>query len=237
MKKFLLFMAVLFFILVALTEIVLPKTLSNVLSAQISNLAAAQTVDLNLNSSPNIKIAAGYIDEIHAVANDGRIGDVDFKSLTLDGKNISVDVLEVLFPTENLSSQERTNKILKSADKIEMHGIITTEDLKSFIEKKVDKLDEAEIKISPEGISAEGKIKIMGRMASVEMAGNFFEEDGNIYFKGTNLHIKNSLLRHVQLDSFFGNVKILDSEKLPLNLKYDSVEMRENEILISAKKK
>lgn len=237
MKKFLLFMAVLLFILFALLNFILPKTLSNVLSAQISNLTAAKEIDLDLNSSPNVKIAAGYIDKIHAVANEGRIGDVDFKSLTLDGENISVDVLEILFPTENLSSQERTNKILKSADKIEMNGIITAEDLKSFIEKKVDKLDDAEIKISPEGILAEGKIKIMGRMAEVEMAGNFFEEDGNIYFRGTNLHVKNSLLRHVQLDRFFGNLKILDAEKLPLNLKYDSVEMRENEILITAKKK
>lgn len=237
MKKFLLFMAVLLFILFALLNFILPKTLSNVLSAQISNLTAAKEIDLDLNSSPNVKIAAGYIDKIHAVANEGRIGDVDFKSLTLDGENISVDVLEILFPTENLSSQERTNKILKSAGKIEMNGIITAEDLKSFIEKKVDKLDDAEIKISPEGILAEGKIKIMGRMAEVEMAGNFFEEDGNIYFRGTNLHVKNSLLRHVQLDRFFGNLKILDAEKLPLNLKYDSVEMRENEILITAKKK
>lgn len=236
MKKFLLFMAILFFILVALMEIVLPKTLSNVLSAQISNLTAAQDVSLDVNSSPNVKIAAGYIDKIHAVANEGRLGDVDFKSLTLDGDKISVDVLEVLFPTENLSSQERTNKILKSADKIEMHGIITAEDLKSFIEKKVDRLDNAEINITPEGIYAAGQIKIMGRMAEVEMAGNFFEEDGNIYFRGTDLHIKNSLLRHVQLDNFFGSIKILDAEKLPLNLKFTNVEMRENEILISAKK-
>lgn len=236
MKKFLLFMALLFFILVALMEIVLPKSLSNVLSAQISNLTGAQSIDLNLSSSPNVKIAAGYIDKIHAVANEGRLGEVDFKTLTLDGENISVDVLEVLFPTENLSSQERTNKILKSADKIELHGIVTTEDLKSFIEKKVDKLDNAEINISPEGISATGQVKIMGRMADVEMAGNFFESDGNIYFHGTDLHVKSSLLRHVQLDRFFGDIKILDADNLPLNLKYNSVELRDNEILISAKK-
>lgn len=236
MKKFLLFMAVLFFLLVALLEIFLPKSLSNVLSAQISNVTGAQEVELDLNSSPNCKIAIGEIDKIHGVANLGRIGEVDFKTLTLDGEKISVDVVELLFPTENLSSQERTNKILKSAEKIEMNGIITTEDLKNFIAKKVDKFEDAEIKISPEGISASGKIKIMGRMAEVDMAGIFIADEGNIYFRGTNLNVRNSLLRHVQLDRFLGDVKVLDSEQLPLNLKYDSVELRDNEILITAKK-
>ena len=235
MKKFLVFMMVLLLILVGLLEIILPKTLSNVLEAQIINLTAAQEVDLDLSSSPNLKIAVGNIDKIHAVASSGRIGEVDFKSLTLDGENISVDVPEILFPTENLSSQERTNKILKSADKIEMHGIITAEDLKSFIATKVDRLDNAEIKISPEGITAEGQIKIMGRMADVDMAGTFLEDNGNIYFHGTKLNIKNSILRHVQLDRFFGDVKILDADNLPLNLKYDSVELREDEILITAR--
>ena len=235
MKKFLVFMAALFFILVALLELVLPKTLSNVLSAQVSNLTAAQEVDLDLNSSPNVKIAIGDIDKIHAVANLGRIGEIDFKTLTLDGEKISVDVPEILFPTESLSSQERTDKILKSAGKIEMHGIITADDLKTFIAKKVDKFDNAEVKISQDGITASGQIKIMGRMAEVDMAGTFSADDGNIYFHGTNLNIKNSLLRHIQLDRFFGDVKILDSKDLPLNLKYDNVELRDNEILITAK--
>ncbi|MBR6014106.1 MAG: DUF2993 domain-containing protein [Selenomonadaceae bacterium] len=235
MRKFLVFMAGLFLILVVLLEVILPKTLSNVLETQITNLTGAQEVDLDLSSSPNLKIAVGNIDKIHVAANLGRIGDVDFKTLTLDGENISVDVPEILFPSENLSSQERTNKILKSADKIEMHGIITAEDIKSFIAKKVDKFDNAEVNISPEGVAASGEIKIMGRMAEVEMAGTFVEDNGNIYFRGTSLNIKNSLLRHIQLDRFFGDVKILDADKLPLNLKYDSVELRENEILITAK--
>lgn len=234
MKKFLLFMAILFLILAGLLEIVLPKSLEKVLTEYITNATAAQTVDLDLSSSPNFKVAIGEIDKVHATASLGRIGEIDFKELSLDGEKIFLDVVEIIFPTENLSSQERTNKILKSADKIELHGIITADDLKSFIAKKVDKFDNAEIQITPEGMTASGQIKIMGRMAEVEMAGTFIADGGNVYFHGTNLNLKNSLLRHVQLDKFFGDVKILDSDNLPLNMQYDSVEMRDNEILITA---
>ncbi len=235
MKKFLVFMAVLLLILLALLEFILPTTLAKVLEEQVTGATGAQEVDLNLNSSPNFKILAGYVDEVHGTASLGRIGDVDFKELALDGEKVQVDIFELLFPTEGISAREHTNKILKSISKLEMHGIITAEDLKNFIAKKVDRFDNAEVKISPEGIEATGQIKIMGRMAEVKMAGTFIEDGGNIYFRGTNLNVKNSLLRHVQLDKFFGDVKVLDSENLPLNLQYDSVELRDNEILISAK--
>lgn len=235
MKKFLVFMAILLFILLCLLEVVLPKTLAGVLEEQVTNATGAQEVDLNLSSSPNFKIIAGFVDEVHGTASLGRIGDVDFKELTVDGEKIQVDISELLFPTEGISAQEHTSKILKSVNKLEMHGIITAEDLKNFIAKKVDRFDNAEVKISPDGIEATGQIKIMGRMAEVEMAGTFIEDGGDIYFRGTNLNVKNSLLRHVQLDKFFGDVKVLDSGNLPLNLKYDSVELREGEILIAAK--
>lgn len=235
MKKFLVFMAILLFILLCLLEVVLPKTLAGVLEEQVTNATEAQEVDLNLSSSPNFKIIAGYVDEVHGTASLGRIGDVDFKELTVDGEKVQVDISELLFPTEGISAQEHTSKILKSVNKLEMHGIITAEDLKNFIAKKVDRFDNAEVKISPEGIEATGQIKIMGRMAEVEMAGTFIEDGGDIYFRGTNLNVKNSLLRHVQLDKFFGDVKVLDSGNLPLNLKYDSVELRDGEILIAAK--
>lgn len=237
MKKFLIFMAVLLLILVGLLELILPKTLSAVLEEQVTNLTGAQEVDLNLSSSPNFKIIAGDIDKVHGTASLGKINDIDFKELSVDGEKLQLDVFEILFPTENLSSQDRTNKILKSIDKLELHGIITAEDLKNFIAKKVDRFDNSEVKISPEGISATGQIKIMGRMADVDLAGIFIADGGDIYFRGTNLNLKNSLLRHVQLDRFLGDMKILDSENLPLNLQYDSVELREGEILITAKLK
>ena len=237
MKKFLIFMAVLLLILFGLLQFVLPGTLAKVLEEQVTGVTGAQEVDLNLSSSPNFKIIAGHVDKVHGTASFGRIGDVDFKELSVDGENVQVDISELLFPTEGISAQEHTNKILKSVDKLEMHGIITAEDLKNFIAKKVDRLDNAEVKISPEGISATGQIKIMGRTADIDMAGLFIADGGDIYFRGTNLNVKNSLLRHVQLDRFLGDVKILDAENLPLNLQYDSVELREGEILITAKLK
>ena len=235
MKKFLTLMAFLLIVLLVILEIVLPRTVENILQEQIIKSTAAQEVDIDLSSSPNAKIALGEIDKVHAAANSGRLGEIDFTNLSLDGEKIKIDIREILFPSAELSDKERTDKILKSVDKLELHGVIGAEDLKSFIAKKVDKLENAEIKITPQEITATGQIKILGRTADVDVAGIFIVDSGDIYFRATHLNVKNALLRHVNLDRFLGELKIVDSKNLPLNLKFDEVELRDGEILLTAK--
>ena len=229
MKKFLTLMAFLLIVLLILSEIVLPRTVENILQEQITKSTAAQAVDIDLSSSPNAKIALGEIDKVHAAANSGRLGEIDFQNLSLDGEKIQLDIRELLFANE-----VNPDKILKSVGKLELHGIIGEEDLKAFIARKVDKLENAEIKIKPEEVSATGQIKIMGRTADIDVAGIFIVDGGDIYFRATHLNVKNALLRHVNLDRFLGELKIVDSSNLPLNLKFDTVELRDGEILLTA---
>lgn len=233
MKKFLTLMAFLLIVLILLLEIVLPRSVENILQEQITKSTAAQAVDIDLSSSPNAKIALGEIDKIHAAANSGRLGEIDFQNLSLEGEKIKLDIRQLLFPAED--AQNNFDKVLKSVDKLEMHGVINEEDLKAFIARKVDKLENAEIKIKPEEVSATGQIKILGRTADVDVAGIFIVDGGDIYFRATHLNVKNALLRHVNLDRFLGELKVVDSENLPLNLKFDTVELREGEILLTAK--
>mgnify|MGYP002623213192 CR=1 FL=1 len=236
MKKFLTLMAFLLIVLLVILEIVLPRTVENLLQEQIAKSTAAQEIDIDLSSSPNAKIALGEIDKIHAAARQGRIGEIDFTNLSLEGEKIQLDMKEILFPSAELSDKERADKILKSVDKLELHGVIGEEDLKSFVARKVDKLENAEIKITAQEISAKGQVKIMGRTADIDLAGIFLVDNGNIYFQATRLNVKNALLRHVNLDRFLGELKILDRESLPPNLKFDEVELRDGEILYSIRK-
>ena len=234
MKKFLTLMAFLLSVLLILLEIVLPRTVENILQEQITKSTLTQEVDVDLSSSPNAKIALGEIDKIHAAASQGRIGEIDFTNLSLDGEKIQLDMREILFPSDELKDKERIDKILKSVDKLELHGIIGEEDLKNYIARKVDKLENSEIKITAEEVRATGQIKIIGRTADVDVAGIFIVDNGDIYFRATHLNVKNALLRHVNLDRFLGELKIVDSANLPLNLKFDEVELRDGEILLTA---
>ena len=233
MKKFLALTAILLAILAALCEAVVPSTVESILREQIVNSTSATAVDVSLSSSPNFRIALGEIDKIHATAAAGRIGEIDFKNLTLDGEKIRLDILSILFPNKDLTAQELNKRILKHADKIELRGIITEDELKKFIVDKGDNFEEPQVSIKPEGASATARVKFFGRKVDLDVAGNFLVNDGTIYFHMTRLN-SNSILSRVNIDSFMSDIKVLDSANLPLGLKFDSVELREGEAVITA---
>jgi len=234
MKKFLALILILLIAAVAATEIFLPQFVTSALKDQISRATDAQDVSLELSSSPNAKIILGQVDKVHSTATEGKIGDVDFHSLELDAAKVNVDVQEILFPTPNLDGNQRADKILKSAESIKLSGIITQDGLKNFIEQKAEHVDDIDVKITPQEITATGHVKIFGRDADVDIAGMFVLNDSNIYFHATKLDVKNALVRNIQIDRFMGNVKVLESSVLPVGLKFTSVQVRDGDILINA---
>ena len=210
MKKFFALILILLVILLALLNFVLPGTVANILEEQIINATAAQQVSVNLSANPNARIALGEIDSLHATASKGNIGEVEFQNLTLDGSKIRLDVLELLFPNKDLSAQERTRRILRHADKIEMRGVITEDKLKDYISKKDAHFENPKIKITPQEISAQARVKILGRTVDLDVAGNFTVSNGDVFFHMTRLD-SNSILRRVNIDFFLNDVKLLDS--------------------------
>lgn len=233
MKKFLALIVILLAILAALLELVLPQTVVNMLEERIESSTGAKEVDVSLSAKPNAKIALGEISRAHATADEVRIGDIDFKNLTVDGENISLDVPELLLPSKNLTAQERTNKILKHADKIELRGIITEDELKNYILLTENKIENPQVHITPEEVTASGRTKFIGRTIDVDIAGVFVVEDGKVLFRMTRLN-SNSILSRVNLDIFLSSFKILDSSILPLGLMFDSIELRDGEAVVTA---
>ena len=234
MKKFLALILILLIAGVAATEIFLPRFVTSTLKEQITRATHAQDVSLDINSSPNAKIIFGQVDKIHSTASEGKIGDVDFNSLELDAAKVSVDIQEILFPTPNLDGNQRADKILKSAESIQLNGIITQDGLKNFIEQKAEHVDSIDVKITPQEITATGHVKVFGRDADVDIAGMFMLNDGDIYFHATKLDVRNTLVRNIQIDRFMGDLKVLESSVLPIGLKFSSIQVRDGDILINA---
>ena len=233
MKKFLALSAVLLVLIALICEKIVPRTVESIVTEQIVNATFSTAVDVSMSSTPNFKIAMGQIDKLHATAAAGRIGEVAFKNLTLDGEKISLDVMELLFPNKDLSAQERQRKILKHANKIELRGIITDEELKTFIIDKNKNFENLQVIIKPEGAFASARAKFLGRTVDIEVEGNFLVNNGDIFFHMTKLN-SNSILSRVNADTFMVDVKVLESAKLPLNLQFDSVELREGEAVVTA---
>lgn len=234
MKKFLAVIVVLLIAAGAFVQFAVPRALTNYLKDKVVQLTKAQEVALTLDALPSAKIALGYIDRVHCEADNATIGELTLKQALLDGTSIHIDVKELLLPTDGISREERTNRVLKSASSLELSGVITETALKDFLAQKVEQLKDPQVVMKPDGIIAAGKIKILGREADVQIGGKIVARDGDLYFQMNNLNIENAVLRRVNLDKFMHDFNLTERVKMPFGLQFKTVEMREGETFVTA---
>lgn len=238
MKKFFTIIGVLLVVaviaVIACAQFVVPNALSNYLKSKVIDLTHAQEVTLQLNALPSAKISLGYVDSLYCTADDATIGDLNLKRAVLDGSTLKIDVKEILFPTEGISREEHTNRCLTSAGSLELSGVITEEALRTFLAQKVDRLQNPQVNMSPEGITASAKVKILGREADVQIGGQIIARDGDLYFQMLNLNVENAILRRVNLDRFLGDFNLTEAVKMPFGLQFRTVEMRQGEAFVKA---
>ena len=236
MRRFLIVIGVLIIILGGLTEIVLPQILNTMLKEKIAQLTYSQQVDLSVDSSPRFMIATGRVDTIHGQVKNGRIGELNTSNITLDAQNVKVNMPALLFAdkTDVNGKRKTVEDYLSSIGNVKMTGIITENNLRDFLQAKVSQLSNLELKITPDEINATSNVTIMGRSADIELSGTIIADEGDLYFRMIKLNVKNAILRHVQLDRFFGDIKIVSSDKLPIGLQFDSVELKEGQAFVTA---
>ena len=233
MKKILLFFGILIALLALLAEVVLPQILTGMLREQVIRLTASQEVNLSLDSTPRFLIAAGRVDSVHCDAANGKIGDLETASLNLEGSDVKVDMPAILFGLKD-GKKLAVDEVLKSVGNVELKGVVTEDNLKDFLMKRFSQLEELQIKITPETINAVAKARILGRAADIDLDGVVIADGGSLYFRATGFNIHNALLRHVQLDNFFADLKLVDADQLPLNLQFTDVELQEGQAVLTA---
>ena len=234
MKKFLAVIVVLLIAAGAFVQFAVPKALTNYLKDKVTTATNASEVTLSLDALPSAKIALGYIDKLQCTAADATIGELNLKKAQLDGASIHIDIKELLMPTDGISREEHTNRILKYASKLELSGVITEESLRDFLAQKIDQLKGPHVTMTPEGITASGKVKILGRDADVEIGGQIVAREGDLYFKMNHINVENAVLRRVNLDRFLGDFNITENVKMPFGMQFRAVEMRQGEAFVTA---
>lgn len=235
MKKFLAFIVVLLIAAVAFVQFAVPRALTNYLKDKVTTFTHAQNVQLSLDALPSAKMALGYIDKLHCEADPAIIGELNLKQAVLDGAAIHINIMELLMPTDGISREEHTNRVLQHADSLELSGIITEESLRDFLaERTNDQLKNVDVTMTPEGITASAKVKILGREADVTIGGKIIARDGDLYFSMTHVNLENAILKRVNLDKFLGDFNLTERVKMPFGLQFREVEMRQGETFVKS---
>lgn len=234
MKKFLAVIVVVLVAAAAFIQFAVPRALTNYLKDKVTTATKAQDVTLSLDALPGAKIALGYVDKVHCTAADANIGELNLKHAELDGTSIHINIMELLMPTDGISREEHTNRCLKSAGSLELSGVITADSLRDYLAQRVDQLKDLQVSMTPDGITASARVKIIGREADVQIGGQIIAREGDLYFQMNHINVENAILRRVNLDKFLGDFNLTERVKMPFGLQFREVQMREGEAFVKA---
>ncbi len=229
MRKVLVAVSVLLVTLAVLVEGVLPTVISSTLERRIGDRLASQDAQVSINSSPSFLMLLGQVDNLQAVTHQAKVGQVYVKELTMEGKDVHIDMASLL--------DDEKFKVSR-AEKLTLQGIIDEENLREVLVRRVDKLENVHVKITPERVLVTAEVKVMGKMAQAELAGQVVDDSGSLYFRMEHLSLKNSRLGKLKLDGLFGDVfgdvLLAGPDKIPLGMRVTEVKQLEGSISVQA---
>ncbi|ORU00498.1 hypothetical protein D081_1021 [Anaerovibrio sp. JC8] len=212
-------------VLLVFCQLILPFIVQSSIAHSIEDATKAENVNVKVSSVAGFMLLAGHMDTIHIDADNAMVGDVRVDKLTLDGENVNGDLTKL---------NARDGSAIRSADRLEMTGIISQESLQNLLQDKLDQVENVTATMDKEKLSATGTVKLLGRTADLTLAGIVFEEKGAVYFHMTNLDIRNAVFGKAVIGNFFGDILLFDLHKMPVRVEVDDVEMQEGRVIIKA---
>lgn len=211
-----------------LAQFILPAIATSAIKAKVVSRLSTDDVDVSMQSAPNVLLAIGDIDKMNIVVHRATIGAVHLRDLTLQGKKVHIDMASFL---------EDQAVSVSHAEQLSLRGVIGENELRRVLEEKISRLDNVEVRITPDGITATANTKLFGRKADIALTGKVVEDEGTLFIKMTSLNIKNALIGTAKLDDMFGNIELLKAEKMPMGLKITNIVHQDGEVIIEAERR
>ncbi len=185
----------------------------------------ASSVKASFQTMPAVLLLLGQLDTVDMKAENAMLGQVRVQELTLKGKNVGVDPFQL---------DAKDGSAVRRSDSLELTGVITADNLADLLKRKVDKVEDITVTITPQSVTADGKVKIAGRQADIHLEGVVFDDDGSVYFRMTKLDIRNALFGKAVIGNFFGDILLINLHTLPFSAELDRVVQKDGEVVLMA---
>jgi len=207
------------------SETLLPWLARETLQTRMNQKLLTSDTQVSADSRPGILLILGEVQHLHAVAHQAKVGQVYFRELSLSGENVRLNLQDLL----------QVGKVaLKSADELELKGIVDEENLREVLTRRLDKVENVQVTIAPAGVVVTADTKLMGRQVDIELEGNVIADSGSLYFQMTHLAFKNSRIGTAKLGEMFGNIQLAPPGRLPLGMQITDVQQTNGAIVITA---
>lgn len=234
MRRVLTIFSIIIIILIVFSQCLLPGLLEKTAESRLQEASKADRVEVGFSTVPALKMALGRVDAAEINAENAQLGNIRVSKLHLSGEGLQVNILNLISYSGNKEDGSKPELFITGADKLVLTGEITEENLADFLQKKVDKIEDIQVKMTPESVTATGKVKLGGQMADLSLEGVFFEQNGSVFFRMTKLDIRNALFGHAAVGNFFGDIVVLNLRQLPFEAEYDRVEQMDGKVILTA---
>jgi len=212
-------------VFLVLCQLIMPWIMQSTIAHRVQDATHAENVDVKISNTLGFMLLFGHMDQVHIDVDNGMVGQVRVDKLTLDGENVNGDLT-------NLES--RDGSAVRSADKLELVGVISQESLQKLLQDKLENVEDITTTMDTEKLNAKGTVKLLGRPADISLSGIVFEENGGVYFHMTSLDIRNAVFGKAVIGNFFGDILLFDLNRMPIRAEVDEVEMQEGRVIITA---
>lgn len=226
MRRFCVVLAAALVLAAAFSQLVLPGLMENRLGNSIRSALQAENVAVDMAAMPGLRLLAGHADSIDIVVDKAQLGDIQVEKLTLHGENVQADFSAL---------DKHDGSAIRSADSLELTGIITQQALQEMLEKKLDKVEKLEAVMDRDKLTASGQVKLIGRTADIHLEGRVLVRDGGLYFHMTQLDIRNAVFGQAVLGNFFGDILLFDLHRSPVRAEIEDVEQHDGYVVIKAR--
>ena len=226
MRRFCVVLAAALVLAAAFSQLVLPGLMENRLGNSIRSALQAENVTVDLAAMPGLRLLSGHADSIDIVVDKAQLGDIQVEKLTLHGENVQADFSAL---------DKHDGSAIRSADSLELTGMITQQALQEMLEKKLDKVENLEAVVDMDKLTASGQVKLIGRTADIHLEGRVLARDGGLYFHMTQLDIRNAVFGQAVLGNFFGDILLFDLYSSPVRAEIEDVEQHDGYVVIRAR--
>ena len=226
MRRFCVVLAAALVLAAAFSQLVLPGLMENRLGNSVRSALPSENVTVDLAAMPGLRLLSGHADSIDIVVDKAQLGDIQVEKLTLHGENVQADFSAL---------DKHDGSAIRSADSLELTGMITQQALQEMLEKKLDKVENLEAVMDRDKLTASGQVKLIGRTADIHLEGRVLARDGGLYFHMTQLDIRNAVFGQAVLGNFFGDILLFDLYSSPVRAEIEDVEQHDGYVVIRAR--
>ena len=227
MYKGLTIVSLLVIILIVFGQMLLPSVTEQYALHLLNQRVQAEKSHVEIKAQPGLKLLFGRMDTLVLQAENATPGKIRLQDVSLKGTDLKID-LRSLLVDQKLQ--------IEDAGSLELQAVIREADLADFLQKKVEKLKDVQVHVTPEVIRLQGNLPVFGRTAEVMVEGIVRIQEGGLYFHMQKVNIRNTMLGKALTGNLFEDIPLLDLRTSPFQLEAAEVVQKNGEVVITLRR-